>query len=332
MSTQKRLIGIDAWRFLFALLIIWHHLPWIDGHVYKLGYCAVSFFFIASGYLSAHSDTSDLPKYYGRKFFRIFPIYWIALAIAIVETLPIRSAWTPACVWDILQHIFLLQAYSSFETRPMFYYLNAPTWFLCVLVLFYALLPLLQRLQRRSPQGFAIGVALYSIVAVVVTWVEFDGVYWVRVNMPLVRISECLLGMVLAHWLQGRTLSAVHRYLSVGVLVAFFVFAYYVPNQYIRPYLSIPIMAYLFLAFLSCKENRVLIYLSKWGGGSMEMYIFHLLVIEGVKLVETIVQYTPSVWLNIVLVYALTLVVAACYHCYIAPRILTIEQKALSRL
>lgn len=267
MSTGKRLIAIDAWRFLFALLIIWHHLPWVEGHVHRLGYCAVSFFFIASGYLSAYSDTSNLPRYYVRKFFRIFPIYWISLAVALVETLPTHSAWTPTAVWDILQHIFLLQAYSSFETCPMFYYLNAPTWFLCVLVLFYALLPLLQRWQRRSPHGFAIGVWLYSTVAVVITWTMFAGVYWVRVNMPLVRISECLLGMVLAHWLQGRTLPAVHRYLSVGMLVVFFVFAYYVPNEYIRPYLSIPIMAYLFSAFLSCKENSVLIYISKWGGG-----------------------------------------------------------------
>lgn len=327
-----RLIAIDAWRFLFALLIIWHHLPWVEGHVHGLGYCAVSFFFIASGYLSAHSDTSDLPKYYVRKFFRIFPIYWIALAVALIETIPTHSAWTPTAVWDILQHIFLLQAYTSFESRPMFYYLNAPTWFLCVLVLFYAVLPLLQRWQRCSPKGFAIGGGVYSAVAVAITWICFDGVYWVRVNMPLVRISECLLGMVLAEALKGRTLPNIHKYLSVGVLALFFLFAYNIPNQFIRPYLSIPIMAYLFLAFLSCKENGILIYLSKWGGASMEMYIFHSLVIAGLRLVETIGQYTPPAWLNIVLVYALTLAVAVGYHRYIAPRILMAEQKVLSCL
>ena len=266
MSNSHRLMAIDAWRFIFAMLIIWHHLLWVGGHVHSLGYCAVSFFFIASGYLSAHSNTSNLKRYYTRKFFRIFPIYWIALVLALIETIPIRSAWTPAAVWDILQHVFLVQAYSSFETRPMFYYLNAPMWFLCVLVLFYALLPLLQRWQQRNPRSFALCVLLYSIVTVVVTWCGFDGVYWVRVNMPFVRISECLLGMVLAYSLRDYTLSEVHKYLSVAVLVLFFVFAYYVPNQYIRPYLSIPIMAYLFVAYLHCKENMILRCISKWGG------------------------------------------------------------------
>lgn len=267
MSDINRNKAIDAWRFLFALLIIWHHLPWVDGHVHALGYCAVSFFLIASGFLSASSDTSDLRKYYIRKFFRIFPIYWIALLVALIETVPIRSAWTPAAVWDILQHVFLLQAYSAFEVRPMFYYLNPPMWFLCVLVLFYILLPLLQRWQRKSPTGFAIGVIGWSMAAVSVTWIGFDGIYGLRVNMPLVRISECLLGMVLASCLKDKYIADIHKYISIFILVLFFIFAYYIPNEYIRPYLSIPIMAYLFVAFLQCKENRLLSYVSKWGGG-----------------------------------------------------------------
>ncbi len=68
------------------------------------------------------------------------------------------------------------------------------------------------------------------------------------------------------------------------------------------------------------------------GGVSMEMYIFHSLVIAGLRLVEAIGQYTPPAWLNIVLVYVLTLAVAVGYHRYIAPRILMAEQKVLSCL
>lgn len=64
----------------------------------------------------------------------------------------------------------------------------------------------------------------------------------------------------------------------------------------------------------------------------MEMYIFHFLVITGQRLVEAVVQYTPPAWLNIALAYVLTLVVAVGYHRYIAPRIMLVEQKALSRL
>ena len=63
MTLPNRNKAIDGWRFLFALLIIWHHLPWVNGHLHELGYCAVSFFFIVSGYLSFGSDTSNLKAY-----------------------------------------------------------------------------------------------------------------------------------------------------------------------------------------------------------------------------------------------------------------------------
>lgn len=64
----------------------------------------------------------------------------------------------------------------------------------------------------------------------------------------------------------------------------------------------------------------------------MEMYIFHHLVIVGLKLVEYMVYYTPPIWLNICLVYGLTLLIAILYQHYITPCVNSLEQKVISRL
>lgn len=328
MTLPNRNKAIDGWRFLFALLIIWHHLPWVNGHLHELGYCAVSFFFIVSGYLSFGSDTSNLKAYYGRKFFRIFPIYWLALVLSLIETVPIRSFWNEHCIWDILQHFFLLQAYFKNPTC----YLNPPTWFLCVLVLFYAILPLCQRVLKRYPLYFTIGVCVYALAAVVITWLCFDGETWMRVFMPLVRISECLLGMLLAYYLKDKSVSIVHSFVAVGILALFFVFATQFPNQYLRPYLSVPIMAYLCVAYMKRQGKCLLNMFNKWGGVTMEMYIFHSVVIIGLVRFLDITRLSVPDWTKVIACYGLTFAVAWLYHLYINPYILKVEKKILPLL
>lgn len=253
-TVNNRLIAIDIWRFLFALLIVWHHIPWVDGALHTMGWCPVSFFLIISGYLSANSNTTNIKKFYVRKFFRIFPIYWICLIGSLILTIPIRSFWIKENILGIVKKILMLQTYLPNESVDM--YMNAPAWFLSVLVLFYILLPLLQKIQKRSPNKFAIGVLVYFITMGLITWWGFDGKYAVRVNSPIIRISECMMGMVLADWLKDVRVSRVHAYISVALLLLFIVFANQLPTQYIRPYLAIPIMMYLCCSFVNLNINR----------------------------------------------------------------------------
>ena len=264
---NNRLMAIDIWRFIFALLIVWHHIPWVDGTLHTMGWCPVSFFLIISGYLSVNSNTTNVKKYYVRKFYRIFPIYWICLIGSLILTIPIRSFWTKENILDVIKNIFMLQTYMPTDSVDV--YLNEPTWFLSVLVLFYFLLPLLQKLQRYSPNKFAVGVLIYFITVVFVTWWGFDGKYAVRVNSPVIRLSECMLGMVLADKLRQVKMSRIHTYLSVVVLILFFVLSNQLPMQYIRPYLAIPIMTYLCCSFVNLNLSRCVLvdYIGLRGGG-----------------------------------------------------------------
>lgn len=329
---NNRLMAIDIWRFIFALLIVWHHIPWVDGTLHTMGWCPVSFFLIISGYLSVNSNTTNVKKYYVRKFYRIFPIYWICLIGSLILTIPIRSFWTKENILDVIKNIFMLQTYMPTDSVDV--YLNEPTWFLSVLVLFYFLLPLLQKLQRYSPNKFAVGVLIYFITVVFVTWWGFDGKYAVRVNSPVIRLSECMLGMVLADKLRQVKMSRIHTYLSVVVLILFFVLSNQLPMQYIRPYLAIPIMTYLCCSFVNLNLSRCVLvdYIGLRGGVSMEIYMFHNLIITGIVRFANIFKVDFSIWLKISIVYVLTIAIAYAYDKMVNPLIDKMQYKVLISL
>ena len=311
-NNKTRIAAIDGWRFLFALLIVWHHLPWGDGMLHTMGWVPVSFFLIVSGYLSQPSDTSNLSKYYLRKFFRIFPIYWICLVVSLILTIPIRSFWTIDNLLGILKNIFMFQAY--FPTDDVDVYLNLPAWFLSVLVLFYVLLPFFQKLQQRNPHGFAIGVGFYYILVVIITWLFWGGSQQVRVFNPLARISECMIGMVLAYYLKNKNVANYHKYLSLILLVVFIFVCRGVPLEYVRPYLAIPVMAYLCVSWVYVSlSDRLSAVCNKMGMVSMEVYMWHVLVILGLIRVQDIVGIELNKYVLIVLVYIITLLFAFLY-------------------
>lgn len=331
-TVNNRLIAIDIWRFLFALLIVWHHIPWVDGAFHTMGWCPVSFFLIISGYLSVNSNTTNIKKFYVRKFFRIFPIYWICLIGSLILTIPIRSFWTIENISGIVKNIFMLQTY--LPTNTVDSYLNPPSWFLSVLVLFYILLPILQKLQKLNSNKFAIGVLIYFVVMVIATWYFYDGGMQIRVFNPIVRLSECLLGMVLADYLKNVRISRVHAYVSGAGLLLFMVIANQLPIQYVRPYLAIPIMMYLCYAFVgftlsSCKSNGCI---SIMGGGSMEIYMFHSLIIMGISRFVAIFKVDIPICLKVGFVYVLTIAIAYAYNKMVNPLIDKMQHKVLMSL
>lgn len=332
-TVNNRLIAIDIWRFLFALLIVWHHIPWVDGAFHTMGWCPVSFFLIISGYLSVNSNTTNIKKFYVRKFFRIFPIYWICLIGSLILTIPIRSFWTEENILGIVKNILMLQTY--FPTTTVDSYLNSPSWFLSVIVLFYILLPILQRLQKFSSNMFTIGALIYLVVMIIATWYFFDGNTQIRIFNPIVRLSECLLGMVLADWSKDVRGSRVHAYISVALLLLFIVFANQLPTQYIRPYLAIPIMMYLCVSFVNLNINRCKIvdYVLLGGGKiGMEIYMFHNLIIIGLVRFANIFKVDFPIWLKISIVYVLTIAIAYAYNKMVNPLIDKMQHKVLMSL
>lgn len=121
MSVEKqRLYGLQAGRGIAAMLVVLHHaanhlkqeigyLP-MEG-IFHFGRAGVDFFFVLSGFIIFHVHAKDvghasrLNSYVIKRFTRIFPIYWIALAISLAVILVAHKSY-PAL--DLLKDAALL--------------------------------------------------------------------------------------------------------------------------------------------------------------------------------------------------------------------------------
>ncbi len=104
VETRHRLIGIQAGRGAAAMLVAVYHaarmldLPQYLGHVplwdvFRWGHAGIDFFFVLSGFIISYAHAADLGRparlrrYAWRRFTRIYPIYWVVTAAAIVIAL-----------------------------------------------------------------------------------------------------------------------------------------------------------------------------------------------------------------------------------------------------
>ena len=118
----------------------------IAGHFGRLG---VMVFFLISGFIITHVAYSENPlRFVIRRVFRIYPAYWLTIALVIVFGLfeyPFDAAWLHE--WGVMLKLATISNY-------LFYPQNAVlgvAWTLQIEVLFYAVIALLIPVLRRSP-------------------------------------------------------------------------------------------------------------------------------------------------------------------------------------
>lgn len=116
--------SIEAGRGLAALLVVLYHINgsflsdkyWhtrVAGGVLGIGYIGVEFFFVLSGFiiLQVHAADVGCPPRFGhyvmKRFVRIYPIYWIFLALMIASTI-VTGLGQPLNWSLILQSIILI--------------------------------------------------------------------------------------------------------------------------------------------------------------------------------------------------------------------------------
>ena len=171
--TKDFLPELDGLRALAVGLVLWSHVPtdalpapMVElGHLLFHHYLGVDLFFVLSGFLITRILLVDrelgvpLRHFLARRFLRIFPIYYLLLAVLAVVR------WEPAIPWAAVYlgnyYVFWTQAYGLLDH----------TWSLCVEEHFYLLWPpvcaaLAPRASRRVlllvflPLAVATGVVL----------------------------------------------------------------------------------------------------------------------------------------------------------------------------
>ena len=153
---NERFPALTGIRAVAAFLVFFHHLPLHLRPGFLMGlqnsfYSGVSFFFVLSGFLIAwryyeevRLSGSWLLQYFGNRFARIYPVYFLLLTIVV---LLMKNA----------DPIFLLQNYTL--THNLFFLFPshgiaiAPSWSLTVEECFYLLAPFIFILSRKYKLG-----------------------------------------------------------------------------------------------------------------------------------------------------------------------------------
>ncbi|MBC5764753.1 acyltransferase family protein [Ramlibacter albus] len=138
--------AIEGLRGLAALIVVGsHYAHLVTGAPGAWGFAAtgVDLFFVLSGYVFA-------PYFFGRplawgphlvrRFFRLYPLYLVALALYVLLKLP-----DPAATKYVVDHVFMAHTLRSLEIA--FFY-NAAFWSLPPEVEFYLLLPVIAATLR----------------------------------------------------------------------------------------------------------------------------------------------------------------------------------------
>jgi peptidoglycan/LPS O-acetylase OafA/YrhL len=206
-------------RFIAAVLVFFHHVIWLSvfanpgtAQVYRTylinaGHVGVSFFFVLSGFILTVSarETDTLPRFYRRRFVKIYPNYLVTFGLALVV---IAGATTHG----VLPNLFLMQAWQP--NYDIVFSVDPPGWSLSCELLFYLSFPFLLRLIRKIDVNrlwYWVAGVLLAIVAIAVVSGTLlpkgpflpDGQpismvqFWFVYVLPPVRTLDFVLGMLI---------------------------------------------------------------------------------------------------------------------------------------
>lgn len=208
-------ISFHSWFFLQflmptteAFLAFSDSLPWFLGFI-RRGDLGVDIFFVLSGYLLSwqllrkriKTGHIDLKKFYAHRFFRIYPLYLVALMLAAVD-----SGITPDMLGNLLAYNIWIDA--SNIIIPW-------TWSLSVELEFYAIVPLLILLIRNGTT-LALLAAAFSLLTI--GWS-----YWILATYPQLA-NYSLIDLRLAGQDDIIALFYKHLYVAMPVRLSQFTF------------------------------------------------------------------------------------------------------------
>jgi peptidoglycan/LPS O-acetylase OafA/YrhL len=189
------------WSSLAAGSLSVLRLAWLK--VSGLGFHAVGVFIILSGWTlmqstmrRAESGTIGWRAWYGARFLRLYPMYWVAHLVYLLS--PFVARLEPVDDRIILSLLGL----RFIDIQMNFMYLNAAWWYFSMLIQFYLIFPLLFLAARRiGPWWFlliACAAGFFARYMLLVVWQE-NGL-WVLGGFAICRLPEFALGMSLAMW------------------------------------------------------------------------------------------------------------------------------------
>ena len=257
--SHKRLTSLDGLRGIAVLSVVAFHTLRVTGHeslfghvlnrVQESAWAGVDLFFVLSGFLITGIllDTRTSPSYFKtffiRRFFRIFPLYYAVLAIAIVA---VPSMVGPSHLPDLYPRLLENQGWLWTYTANYLQATGAHTlpgfghfWSLAIEEQFYWFWPaVVYFASRRKLFAICVAVCLFSPLLRLIL-IEFGGVReWAIRQYTFTRCDALLAGALAAVLLREpellrkfRRAFAVAIGFSLAALTAIAVRNHYVPYE-----------------------------------------------------------------------------------------------------
>lgn len=193
--------ALNGWRFIFALMIVWHHMPVAKPHGADFGNPIVTFFFVLSGFLLTLAYREKIlcgivcPKEFViKRSATIFPLQWLFTLLFLLFSINVVTYWA------VPFHLTLTHSLIPFWEID--FTLNTPSWFLSSLFICYLLTPFMFRFTKR--RYVYVSILLISLL----TWHVFlyflpeaIGRRWLCYINPLARLLDYGSGVLLAlYW------------------------------------------------------------------------------------------------------------------------------------
>ncbi len=286
-DAPRKLTGIEAGRGVAATLVLLYHVArHLDNassaprlrEVFAFGHAGVDFFFVISGFiiLFVHYDDVGAParlgRYVGRRFTRLMPTYWVALALTVAMHIAGRQG-APSLA-DLALSASLLPSNQEMVLGI--------AWTLRFEVLFYALFCVLI-VNRRG--GLLVMAAWLSATILAVAAPVYPN--WVPVPFYGAYNLEFFLGMTAAYVLRTCTVPRPRLVLALG-LALFIAVAVFEDTRLLDGYGNAARLAYgipgaIIVLGIAEADRRNLLRVPKLlrtiGAASYSIYIFQFICI-----------------------------------------------------
>lgn len=202
---RKSIIPLTSLRFFAASLVVFFHyslfIPEVANSIFNpifsSGFLAVSFFFFLSGFILTYNykDRSkiDIKSFYKKRFFRIYPVYFLGTALTL------SISWLSNSYPrgnTIITQVLGIHAWFPGMAQAI----NYPSWSVSVELFLYALFPFLISIHNNNKKLFtALAILLYVVPIVgcfLLTSNNFTKSIHYFQNSPITHLGTFMLGMV----------------------------------------------------------------------------------------------------------------------------------------
>ena len=235
VSPARHVASLDGLRAFAVLAVMYYHarLPF-----YHFGWIGVDLFFVLSGFLittllakeHALNGRVSLPKFWGRRFLRLMPAYWLFVGICTILILRNVGTFTPDDGWSKARYIASLWGYfTNYAPLELWQYqdISGPLWSLAIEEQFYFIWPFLCALALMARRPWIVGWLLLLATLICRHFAVDDFIlHTMLYTRGLSIIAGCAVALSLRNglprWLRRAVNNALLRWGMIAVCILFF--------------------------------------------------------------------------------------------------------------